>query len=63
VRELRTRDGITLPTTLGRERRINPFLRCREPAVRTAAETHARTSLPGPADVFAVIRAWKDGFR
>jgi hydroxyacylglutathione hydrolase len=63
VRELRARDGITLPTTLGRERRINPFLRCREPAVRAAAEAHAGTVLPGPVDVFAVIRAWKDGFR
>ena len=63
VRKLRARDGITLPTTLGRERRINPFLRCREPAVRAAAEARAGTPLPGPADVFAVIRAWKDGFR
>jgi hydroxyacylglutathione hydrolase len=63
VRELRARDGITLPTTLGRERRINPFLRCREPAVRAAAEARAGTPLPGPVDVFAVIRAWKDGFR
>lgn len=63
VRELRARDGITLPTTLGRERRFNPFLRCREPAVRAAAEARAGTSLPDPADVFAVIRAWKDGFR
>jgi hydroxyacylglutathione hydrolase len=63
VHELRARDGITLPTTLGRERRINPFLRCREPAVRAAAEARAGTPLPGPADVFAVIRAWKDGFR
>jgi hydroxyacylglutathione hydrolase len=63
VSQLRARDGITLPTTLGRERRINPFLRCREPAVRTAAEARAGTPLPGPADVFAVIRGWKDGFR
>jgi len=63
VRELRARDGITLPTTLRHERRINPFLRCREPAVHAAAEAHAGTPLPGPADVFAVIRAWKDGFR
>lgn len=63
VKELRARDGITLPTTLLRERRINPFLRCREPAVRAAAEARAGTPLPGPADVFAVIRAWKDGFR
>jgi hydroxyacylglutathione hydrolase len=63
VQALRARDAITLPTTLGRERRINPFLRCREPAVRAAAEARAGTLLPGAADVFAVIRAWKDGFR
>jgi len=63
VQALRARDGITLPTTLGRERRINPFLRCREPAVRAAAEARAGTPLPATADVFAVIRAWKDGFR
>jgi hydroxyacylglutathione hydrolase len=63
VSALRSRDGITLPTTLGKERRINPFLRCREPAVRAAAEARAGTTLHGPADVFAVIRAWKDGFR
>jgi hydroxyacylglutathione hydrolase len=63
VRELRSRDAITLPSTLRRERRINPFLRCREPAVRAAAEAHAGFTLPCPADVFAVIRAWKDGFR
>jgi hydroxyacylglutathione hydrolase len=63
VRELRAHDGITLPSTLGRERRINPFLRCREPAVRAAAEARAGNPLPAPADVFAVIRAWKDGFR
>jgi len=63
VRALRARDGITLPTTLGRERRINPFLRCREPAVRAAAEARAGAPLPAAADVFAVIRAWKDGYR
>lgn len=63
VRALRARDAITLPTTLGRERGINPFLRCREPAIRAAAEARAGKSLPAPDDVFAVIRAWKDGFR
>jgi hydroxyacylglutathione hydrolase len=63
VRALRARDAITLPTTLLHERAINPFLRCREPAVRAAAEARAGSPLPGPADVFAVIRAWKDGFR
>jgi hydroxyacylglutathione hydrolase len=63
VRALRSRDAITLPSTIGRERRINPFLRCREPAVRAAAEAHAGTPLPAAVDVFAAVRAWKDGFR
>jgi hydroxyacylglutathione hydrolase len=52
-----------LPTTLGRERRFNPFLRCEVPAVRAAAEARAGSTLHGPAEVFAVLRAWKDGFR
>jgi hydroxyacylglutathione hydrolase len=63
VRALRSRDAITLPSTLSRELRINPFLRCREPAVRSAAEAHAGVPLPAAVDVFAAVRAWKDGFR
>jgi hydroxyacylglutathione hydrolase len=60
---LRDRDAITLPSDLGRERRINPFLRCREPGVRSAAEAHAGRRLADPAEVFAAVRSWKDGFR
>jgi hydroxyacylglutathione hydrolase len=63
TRQLRERDAITLPARLGRERHINPFLRCREPAVIAAAEAHAGRKLPGAVDVFATVRAWKDGFR
>lgn len=63
VRARRERDEITLPSSLGRERRINPFLRCRTPRVRASAERHAGRSLATAADVFAVVRAWKDGFR
>ena len=60
---LRERDDITLPTTLGRERHINPFLRARTPSVRAAAERHAGRPLASAVDVFATVRAWKDGFR
>jgi hydroxyacylglutathione hydrolase len=63
TRALRERDGITLPSTLGRERKMNPFLRTREPAVRAAAESRAGRPLDGPVEVFATVRAWKDGFR
>ncbi|HWJ04675.1 MAG TPA: hydroxyacylglutathione hydrolase [Steroidobacteraceae bacterium] len=59
----RERDEVTLPSTIGRERRINPFLRTRTPSVRAAAERHAGRPLPTATDVFAAVRAWKDGFR
>lgn len=52
----------TLPSRLGRERQVNPFLRCREPAVKDAAERHAGRVLTDPVEVFAEIRRWKDGF-
>jgi hydroxyacylglutathione hydrolase len=63
ITELRRKDVTTVPSRLGRERMINPFLRCREPGVRAAAERHAGQSLPAPEQVFAVIRTWKDGYR
>lgn len=53
----------TLPSTIGTEKRINPFLRCRVDDVREAAERHAGRSLPTPAAVFAAVRGWKDGFQ
>jgi hypothetical protein len=31
--------------------------------VAAAAERHAGRSLAGPAEVFGVLRAWKDQFR
>ena len=63
TRVLRARDGISLPSTIGREREMNPFLRCREPAVRAAAEAHAGRTLGEPVEIFAAVRTWKDGFR
>jgi len=63
TRVLRARDGISLPSTIGRERDMNPFLRSREPAVRAAAEAHTGRNLGEPVEVFAAVRTWKDGFR
>ena len=58
TRALRERDAITLPSELGRERRINPFLRCRLPAVRSAAEAQSREQpLAQPSEVFAAVRS------
>jgi hydroxyacylglutathione hydrolase len=59
----RARDLPTVPSTLGLERRINPFLRSREHSVRRAAEAWVGGPLPTPADVLGAVRRWKDGFR
>ncbi|MGH8278890.1 MAG: hydroxyacylglutathione hydrolase [Gammaproteobacteria bacterium] len=52
----------TLPSTLARERRVNPFLRCREKTVLAAAEQHSGHELRDETEVFAEIRAWKNNF-
>src|ERR1700682_1214405 len=41
VDRLRAADRPTLPSTLGLEIRVNPFLRCDDPTVVRAAEVHA----------------------
>jgi hydroxyacylglutathione hydrolase len=59
---LRAAGRPTLPSTIGRERRINPFLRCAEPAVIAAARAHGAASESG-SDVLAALRTWKNEFR
>ncbi len=63
VRALRANGIPSVPTTLALERRINPFLRTREPIARQAAETWAGSPLNDEVKVFAALRKWKDGFR
>lgn len=59
ARGKRSRGEITLPSTLAWEQRHNPFLRCAEPRIAAAV---GRPGAP-PAEVFAALRAAKDGFR
>lgn len=60
---LRARGEPTLPSTIGRELRINPFLRAREPAVAQAALAHGAADLRDAVGVFAALRQWKNEFR
>ncbi|WP_163557209.1 hydroxyacylglutathione hydrolase [Halomonas sp. NO4] len=53
-------DRPTLPSDLGRERRINPFLRCADPEVRAAAAAQGDTDTD--LATFTTLRAWKDRF-
>lgn len=63
VRALRGAGQPSLPSRLSRERAVNPFLRCEQPALRDAAAARAGTSLRDGEQVFAVLRQWKDGFK
>jgi len=62
ARTLRGQHKPTVPSTIALEKRINPFLRCRETAIKRAAEIRAGHPLDSEAEVFATIRAWKDSF-
>ena len=63
VASLREAGKPSLPSTLGLEIKVNPFLRCGESSVREAAAKHAGHPLKESADVFGTLRAWKDNFR
>lgn len=52
----------TLPSTIGQEKAINPFLRTHEEAVIINAQKHSGETLQDSDQVFAAIRGWKDNF-
>ena len=63
AKELRDKGLPTLPTTIGQELQVNPFMRCDQAEVIESAKAKsAQSSLPSPAHVLAVVRAWKDQF-
>lgn len=59
---LRARGEPTLPSTIGRERAINPFLRCDRPSVAATVSAHLGRPVQDATDCLAALRAWKDGF-
>lgn len=58
----RKQDKPTLPSKIGQEKAINPFLRTRIPAVKGAMEQRLGRKLPDSDATFAAIRGWKDQF-
>jgi len=60
--DMRERERPTLPSTIGRERAINPFLRCSEPEVVASALAQGAATR-GATDVFAALRGWKNHYR
>lgn len=60
---LRAQQRPTLPTDVGQERRINPFLRTRERGVIAQALRHKPQPDDGPVAVLAALREWKNEHR
>jgi hydroxyacylglutathione hydrolase len=58
----RQRGEPTLPSTIGLEKRINPFLRVHQSAVRAAAMGYDPHITNHPASVFGALRQWKNTF-
>lgn len=57
--EWRAQGRPTLPSTLGRERSINPFLRCDTEAVRSSVMARSGCA-PDALSVFTALREWKN---
>lgn len=60
---LRAQGQATVPSDIGRELSINPFLRLGVETVKQAASRHAGRRLDSETETFAVLREWKNNFR
>lgn len=58
----RDRGEVTLPSTIGREKAANPFVRCDQPGVIASASQRAGRPLADAVSVLAEIRDWKNNF-
>lgn len=59
---LRRENKPTLPTTIGQEKVINPFLRADHPEVAVAVGAHLNIQLANASACFAALREWKNVF-
>jgi hydroxyacylglutathione hydrolase len=60
---LRDRGVATVPSTIGEEKRTNPFLRYREKAITDLLKASGRLQKDDPIASFAALREWKNVFR
>lgn len=59
---LRDRGVATVPSTIGEEKRTNPFLRYREKSIADLLKTMGRLQNEDPVSVFGALREWKNVF-
>jgi hydroxyacylglutathione hydrolase len=63
VARLRADGEATVPSTIGRERAINPFLRSRLPSVAEPVWAYAGITATSEVETFRLLREWKNHFR
>ena len=59
---LRAANRPTLPSTIGTEKAINPFLRADQAQIRDVLAAETGTRPAGTVECLAALRAWKDRF-
>jgi hydroxyacylglutathione hydrolase len=52
----------SLPSTIGLEKKTNPFLRCTQQVIISNVENYANKKLSSIVDVFHELREWKNNF-
>lgn len=62
VVSLRANDKVTLPSSIQREKQINPFLRCNKTSIQESASEYSGKEITEEVAVFGAIRTWKDNF-
>lgn len=60
---LREHGQPTLPSSIGLEQHINPFLRVRQASIAHAAAAWAGNHLANDVETFAALREWKNQFK
>ncbi len=60
--QLREAGKPTLPSFIGQEKAINPFMRTTEAEVKASAEHFGGTALHSEVEVLAALREWKNQF-
>ena len=62
VSKIRQQGMPTIPTTIGLEKRINPFLRCEENSLTMQLQQRLSKPLSSPIECFRELRQYKDRF-
>jgi hydroxyacylglutathione hydrolase len=67
TRQRRENNEATIPSTIGVEKKINPFLRCHEQTIKDSTQQYCAQQTPGTSmalalATFTVLRKWKNEF-